>query len=126
MADRVLRLERLTTKFPADKPSLMLAYEQSKSVVDYIDRKYGKGAILDLLGHLKNGMPMEAAAIESLGISTDELEKDWLRHLESTPRWLVYLADNLYGILFFVAALLTVLGFIRRIMRRKVWQGEDE
>ena len=126
MADRMLPLERLVKNFPGDKPSLMLAYEQSKSVVNYIDRKYGKGAILELLGHLKNGMSMEAASITSLGISTDELEKDWLSHLESTPRWLVYLADNLYSILFFVAALLTVLGFIRRIMRRKVWQSEKE
>ena len=104
----------------------MLAYEQSKSVVNYIDRQYGKGAILDLLGHLKNGEFMEAAAMKILGITTDELEKDWLGHLESTPRWLVYLADNLYGILFFVAALLTVLGFIRRIMHRRVWESEEE
>ena len=126
MADRVLHLRKLTKKFPRDKPSLVLAYEQSKSVVNYIDRQYGKGAILDLLGHLKNGEFMEGAAMKSLGISTDELEKDWLGHLESTPRWLVYLADNLYGILFFVAALLTVLGFIRRIMHRKVWESEEE
>jgi hypothetical protein len=126
MADRVLHLRRLTKKFPRDKPSLTLAYEQSKSVVNYIDRQFGKGAILDLLGHLKNGESMEAAAITSLGISTDELEKDWLGHLESTPRWLVYLADNLYGILFFAAALLTVLGFIKRMIRRKVWESEDE
>jgi hypothetical protein len=126
MADRVLHLRRLTKKFPRDKPSLILAYEQSKSVVKYIDRQYGKGAILELLGHLKNGESMEAAAMKSLGISTDELENDWLSHLESTPRWLVYLADNLYGILFFVAALLTILGFIRRIMHRKVWGSEEE
>ena len=126
MADRVLDLRRLTKTFPRDKPSLVLAYEQSKSVVNYIDRQYGKGVVLDLLGHLKNGESMEAAALKSLGISTDELEKDWLSHLESTPRWLVYLADNLYGILFFVAALLTILGFIRRIMRRKVWESEGE
>ena len=126
MADRVLDLRRLTKTFPRDKPSLVLAYEQSKSVVNYIDRQYGKGVVLDLLGHLKNGESMEAAAMKSLGISTDELEKDWLSHLESTPRWLVYLADNLYGILFFVAALLTILGFIRRIMRRKVWESEEE
>ena len=126
MADRVLDLRRLAKKFPRDKPSLILAYEQSKSVVNYIDRQYGKGAILDLLGHLKNGEPMEAAVTKSLGISSDELEKDWLSHLESTPRWLVYLADNLYGILFFVAALLTIVGFIRRLMRRKVWENEEE
>ncbi len=126
MADRVLHFRRLTKNFPRDKPSLILAYEQSKSMVNYIDRQYGKKGILDLLGHLKNGDSTEAATMKSLGISTDELEKNWLGHLESTPRWLVYLADNLYGILFFMAALLTVLGFIRRVMRRKVWESERE
>ena len=126
MAGRVLDLRRLAEKFPRDKPSLILAYEQSKSVVNYIDRQYGNDAIPDLLSHLKNGESMEAAAMKSLGISSDELEKDWLSHLESTPRWLVYLADNLYGILFFVAALLTILGFIRRIIRRKAWESEEE
>ena len=126
MADRVLHFRRLAKKFPRDKPSLVLAYEQSKSVVHYIDRQYGKDAILDLLGYLKSGEFMEAAVMKSLGISTDELEKDWLGHLERTPRWLVYLADNLYGILFFVAALLTVLGFVRRIMHRKVWESKEE
>ena len=126
MADHVMHLKRLTRKFPQDKPSLTLAYEQSKSVVNYIDRRYGKGAILDLLGHLNNGQSLEAAAIKGLGISIDELEKDWLAELASTPRWLVYLADHLYGILFFLAALLTILGFVRRMMRRKVWEGENE
>jgi hypothetical protein len=125
LADRVLPLRRLTEKFPRDKPSLMLAYEQSKSVVNYIDRQYGKTAILDLLGQLENGASMEAAAVNSLGISIEELENDWLTQLESTPRWLVYLADNLYGILFFLAALLTILGFVRRMMRRKLWESEE-
>ena len=124
MADRVLNLRRLTKQFPQDKPSLILAYEQSKSVVNYIDRHYGNGAILELLDHLKNGASTEAAIATILGISLDELEKDWLAHLESTPRWLVYLADNLYGILFCAAALLTVFGFIRRMRRRKVWESE--
>ncbi len=127
MAGHVLHLRRLAKNFPRDKPSLILAYEQSKSVVNYIDRQYGKAAILDLLGYLKSGESMENASMKSLGVSTDELEEEWLSHLESTPRWLVYLANNLYGILFFAAALLTVLGFIRRmIMRRKVWEWEDE
>jgi hypothetical protein len=125
LADRVLHLRQLTVKFPRDKPSLMLAYEQSKSVVNYIDRQHGKGTILDLLNRLKNGESMEDAAIKSLGISIEELENDWLAQLESTPRWLVYLADNLYGILFFLAALLTILGFVRRMMRRKLWESEE-
>ncbi|MBW2337516.1 MAG: hypothetical protein JRF47_12290 [Deltaproteobacteria bacterium] len=59
MAGRALRLSRLTKTFPRDKASLMLAYEQSKSVVTYIDRQYGSNAILNILGDLKNGETLE-------------------------------------------------------------------
>ena len=125
MADRLLHLRQLTDKFPRGKSSLMLAYEQSKSVVNYIDRQHGKTAILELLDHLRDGESMEAAIINILGISIEELENEWLAQLENTPRWLVYLADNLYGILFFLAALLTILGFVRRMRRRKLWESEE-
>ncbi len=126
MAGNALHFRRMSKSFPQDRQALMLAYEQSKSIVSYIDRQYGKSAILDLLDHLKNDESMEAAVLKTLGISIDELEREWLRHLESTPRLLVYLADNLYGILFFLAALLTVFGFIRRIMHKREWERADE
>jgi hypothetical protein len=58
------------------------------------------------------------------------LEKEWLSHLESTPRWLVFLAGHLYSIIFFLAAVLTILGFIRHRRRRKriyeAWEEEDD
>ena len=41
MAGHTYRLSRLAKRFPGDRSSLMLAYEQSKSVVTYIDRPYG-------------------------------------------------------------------------------------
>jgi len=130
MAGRALRLSRLTKTFPGDKASLMLAYEQSKSVVTYIDRQYGSNAILNILGDLKNGETLETAIFQRLSLSIYELEKEWLNHMESTPRWLVYLANNLYGILFFLAAVLTILGFIRHTRRRKKiyeeWEEEDD
>jgi hypothetical protein len=47
--------------------------------------------------------------------------------LESTPRWLVFLANNIYGILFFLAAILSVVGFIRLLIRRKAYaEMEDD
>jgi hypothetical protein len=125
MTDSVLPLRRLANGFPRDKPSLMLAYEQSKSVVNYLERKFGKDALLDLLGDLKNGETLDVAALNSIGLTTDELEKEWLSNLKRTPRWLVYLADHLYGILFFLAALMTIFAFVRKVMGRKAWEGEE-
>ncbi len=130
MSGRIIPFKKLTNYFPRDKASLMLAYEQSKSVIGYIDRQYGNSAILNLLEHFKNGDTVEEAVMDSLGISIDRLEKEWLDYLESTPRWLVFLANNMYGILFFLAAVLTFLGFIRLLRRRKrvyeEWEEEDE
>ena len=129
MSGRIIPFTKLTNYFPRDKASLMLAYEQSKSVIGFIDRQYGNSAILNLLEHLKNSDTVEEAVMDSLGISIDRLEKEWLDYLESTPRWLVFLANNIYGILFFLAAVLTFLGFIRLLRRRKrvyeEWEEEE-
>ena len=127
MAGQTLQLSRLAKRFPGDKSSLMLAYEQSKSVVVYIDRQYGKQAILSILGDLKNGEPLTTAIFQNLSLSVNQLEEEWLTDIESTPRWLVFLANNIYGILFFFAAILSVVGFVRALLRRKAYAKlEDE
>ena len=127
MSGSIIPLKKLTNRFPRDKASLTLAYEQSKSVIGYIERQYGTGAILNLLDHLKNGDTVEEAVGGSLGISFERLEKQWLDHLESTPRWLVLLASNIYSILFFLAAVLTFFGFVKLLRRRKrVYEEWDE
>ena len=129
LAGQTLRLSRLADRFPGDRVSLMLAYEQSKSVVAFIDRQFGKRAILNILSDLKNGETLETASMQSLSITVAELEKQWLTEIERTPRWLIFLANNIYGILFFLAAVLTVVGFIRVLVRRKAyakWEEEEE
>ena len=129
MSGSIIPLKELTNYFPRDKASLTLAYEQSKSVIGYIERQYGTGAILNLLDHLKNGDTVEEAVGGSLGISFERLEKQWLDHLESTPRWIVLLASNIYSILFFLAAVLTFFGFVKLLRRRKrvyeEWEDEE-
>ena len=126
VSGRTLPLSRLAKNFPEDRASLMLAYVQSKSVVTYIDRHYGSTAIFNILADLKNGETMETAMMQRLSLSTYELEKEWLKHIQSTPRWIVFLANNLYGILFFLAAILTVCGFILRFVRKKRWEEGQE
>jgi hypothetical protein len=129
MAGRTIPLKRLTDNFPRDNASLMLAYEQSKGVVNFVDRQYGYHAIMEILDLLKNGETVETAVMSGLGISLRQLEKDWLDHLESTPRWLVFMASHIYAIIFFLAAVLTFFGFIRHMRRRKriyqEWEDED-
>jgi hypothetical protein len=121
LSGQTLRLGRLEKRFPRSRASLMLAYEQSKSVVVFMDREYGRQAILNLLGDLKNGQAFEAALYQNLSLSTDQLESEWLNHMERTPPWLVFLANNIYGILFFWAAVLSMIGFVRLLLRKKAY-----
>jgi hypothetical protein len=127
MAGQTYHLTSLTTRFPVGKSALMLAYEQSKSVVAYIDRQYGKQTLLNILGDLKNGESIETAISQHIALDLKQLEEEWLHHLERTPRWLVFLANNIYGILFFLAAVLTIVAFVRLLLRRKILgELEDE
>ena len=127
MAGQTFRFSQLTSRFPTGKSGLMLAYEQSKSLVVHIERLYGKNALIDILADLKNGESIDTAIFQNLPLSLPALEEDWLSEIESTPRWLVFFANNLHGILFFLAAVLLVVGFVRAVIRRRKYaKYEDE
>jgi hypothetical protein len=46
--------------------------------------------------------------------------------MERTPRWVVFLADNIYGIIFFLAAVLSIVGFVRLVIRKKAYARREE
>ena len=130
MAGRIIPFKRLTDSFPRDRASLTLAYEQSKSLINYLDRRYGFAAILEILDFLRDGESIDYAVRGSLDVSLDQLETEWREQLETTPRWLIFLASHLYAILFLLAALLTMFGFIRLLIKRKriyrEWEEDED
>jgi len=125
LSNKLLSIKRLSQSFPRDKESLLLAYEESKSFVEFINHEFGRERILDLLGHLQEGSEIDGAVLESFSIPFDELERRWHTHLRKKITWFTYLANNLYTILFFLAALITIAGFVRMIIKKRRY-GEDE
>ena len=125
LSGKLIRLERLSESFPEDEKSLLLAYEQSKSLVDYIGNEFGRNGILSLLRHLKDGDEIDVALQKSLSVRFEELERDWHSHLRKRITWFTYLARNLYGILFFFAALITVVGFVRLVIKKRRMEEEE-
>jgi hypothetical protein len=120
LSHRLIPLTLLSRHFPGDKNQLILAYEESKSVVDYMVTEYSRSGVASILGYLKEGDTIEEATGKSLSLTPDELEKRWIQYLQGKVTWIGYLAANIYTILFFVAALLTVCGFLRIILRRRL------
>jgi len=115
----------LAVRFPENKQGLLLAYDESKSLIEYIVSEFGKGSILAILENLKDGYEINQAIEKSISISFYELEKQWRARLSKRLTWLIYLSNNLYLILFFLAALLTILGFIR-LMKKKIDYKDDD
>lgn len=126
LSGRYLDLSNLKHRFPADKNGLILAYEQSKSIVEYIGRTYGQKSVLDLLELLRQGIEIELAVEKRFAIPLDQLEARWRAYLKKNINWFTYLSIHLYEILFVSAALLTILAYIRRVLRKKAYVDEAE
>jgi hypothetical protein len=118
LSERFLRFEDLSVNFPQDKDSLMLAYEESKSMVEYIDTRFGTAGLLQILNNIRNGYEAHRAIQMSLLMTFEELETDWHNYLRNSITWFVYLSNNLYKILFFIAALITVYAFIKITIKK--------
>jgi 4-amino-4-deoxy-L-arabinose transferase-like glycosyltransferase len=125
LSKKLFSMRALSQSFPRDKESLLLAYEESKSFVEYINHEFGRKGIQDLLGHLQAGNEIDGAVLQSFSITLDELERRWHIHLRKKITWFTYLANNLYTILFFLGALITVGGFVRMMIKKRRY-GEDE
>jgi len=64
--------------------------------------------------------------LKAFEISFDELERRWYNSLKKRITWFVVLANNLYGLLFFAAALILIIGFIRVLIKKREYEGSEE
>ena len=120
LSHRLIPLSLLSRNFPVDRDQLILAYEESKNVVEYMVTEYGQRGVVSVMGYLKEGDDIDEATRKGLSISLDELEKHWIQSLQDKVTWIGYVAANIYTILLFAAALLTICGFLRIIIKRRL------
>ncbi|MDY6793477.1 MAG: peptidase MA family metallohydrolase [Thermodesulfobacteriota bacterium] len=119
-------LRDLNHRFPADKKNLMLAYAESRSVVDFISDRYGDHSIFEILHHLQKGNEIHTAFAETLNTSPEEIEDQWIRRQHRPTTWFIFLTGHIYEFLFLSGALLTVIGFIRFLIKKHQYRDEDE
>jgi Peptidase MA superfamily len=124
--DRVFTLAALERYFPADTFGIQLAYEQSRSIVGYMVQRYGDPFLKELVIHMAGGLPVGRAFKTASGISLADFEADWRRRQKAPLSWLGRIAGHVYSILFFGAALATLIGYIRHRRRRRDYDAEDD
>ncbi len=124
LSGNFLPLKDISVHFPNTQKYLVLSYEQSKSIVEYIDSKYGKDNLLFILDRLHRGIDIDSAILDVLSVDISQMEKDWHKHLRRKYTWTIYLSDNIYWIIFFIGAVATVIGFLQ--LRKKIKNYTDD
>jgi hypothetical protein len=123
---RLIPVNVLRDGFPQETEALILAYEESKSVVEYLVRSHGKRTLLQWLGRMAEGEDIEAAFAGTFGFPLETLEKRWRDDLRREMTWFVYLSYYLYEILFGLLAIVAVYAFIRVTIRRRAYDEERD
>ena len=77
-------LNQLIT-FPGDPKLTLVAYGQSRSVVNYMIENYGLETMNLLLKNLSKGMTVDEAMIDSYGLNVEELDKEWRANIGAGP-----------------------------------------
>ncbi len=119
-------LASISRNFPEDERSMALAYEESKSVIEYIVSRFGKKGLLDILDAMRSGHDVSDAVVMSLGMPLWELEKEWRGSQRSWASIISVLVANLYTILFAFGALITLAVYVRFIIRKRRMKDEEE
>ena len=123
---RFIPLSRLQRGFPRDKGPLLLAYEESKSFLDYITGRFGRDGLINVLDSMKKGENVYTAFHKSFNFTLDSLENDWHESLKKKMPWLAHVSFYLYEILFGLTALIAVYAFIKVILRKRAYMKEED
>lgn len=126
LSGRYIAISKLASRFPRNATYMRLAYQESRDLVEYIIREYGFDSMILLLEHLKEGADLDTAVSGSLAIDFLDLEQEWIDSHRNRMAWARFLITNLYEILFFIAGLLLVIGFIRVILKKRDFDKLDE
>ena len=127
LSHRVILLEDLSSTFPNSPNSLILAYEESRSFTEFIVKHYGEAKLRMLLQGLEKQGTIEQSVYDNYGVPLDMLEQTWKKGLIRENSWISYVADHMYWLLFFIAALISVAGYFaaKRRMRNYRDNGEE-
>jgi len=126
LSNSLLPFKGLEKQFPSNERSLLLAYEQSSSLVKYIENEFGMDSVVQILQSLKKGKDIDEAVFHTLSVSVHELETHWIKHLKKRIIWATYISIHIYQILFACAGLLLVYGFVRLTIRRRAYKDEED
>lgn len=126
LAGNTIPIDDLSDGFPRERKNLLLAYEQSRSIVRFIIAQYGEHKIFEILDSLKSGNDIHTTVDDRLSLTLNELENRWIDHQKKHTGWFTFVAGHIYDLLFFLAAFLTIIGFVRFLIRKRRYADDED
>jgi hypothetical protein len=120
----LFRLDDLK-EFPGGRRETILAYQQSRSFIEYLVNTYGPSALVALLHEMQRGVEVERAFASAYPHTLREAERDWAGALRARASWLTYISRNMFQFFFLAAALLVVIAFVRKMIERRRHRDPD-
>jgi hypothetical protein len=125
LSNRLIPLGLLDATFPGDEPSLILAYEQSRSIISFLSAEYGPGSVVRTLNSVGKECDISCALKISTGHRLFELEEKWHASLKRNITWFTYFSTHLYQFLFIFASLVLTAGFLHALLKKRRYRDEE-
>lgn len=125
MRGNIMRFDELET-FPSARAETMLAYQQSKSFIEYIAETYGTNTLVDIVHYMKHDASVDRAFAMVLPHSLRQVEQNWVAHIQARVSWITYISRNIFQFIFLIAALLVIVAFIKKVIQRRRYHDDDD
>ena len=114
LTDKLVPLEELASRFPAQGPAVSLAYAEAALFLRWAIGRGGADLVPGLVSALRMGVPFEDAFEQRVGMSLVEAEGAWKETLEGPGLFLSVLSDQnviwtLLTVLFLITARIKIL-----------------
>jgi hypothetical protein len=126
LSHRLVALRDLSSAFPTQPREMILAYEESMSFIDFVVQEYGAGKLRAVLHEMRDNRTVSEALTKALSTDLNVLEDKWRESLTRKYSWSAYASDHIYWLLFFAAALVTFIGYLRLRRRMKNYKDDEE
>lgn len=121
---KIIPLKELTQTFPRDYRYAALAYDQSFYLVSYLLSKKGRKTFHQFIREYGKGKKFERVLFETYGISSAELEEEWIAHLKLRFSWLPLALST--TTIWFVITVFFLISYWRKRRESQLKQAEWE
>ncbi len=125
--ERLFDFEDLSTAWPQHAADVEIAYAQSAVFVAHLVQRYGPGRLGELIDHVRDGAGFEVAFARAFKTSLGVEQDAWAKDLPNRYSWVPIITGG--TVVWVLASLLTVLGWLRRrrvLARRKAEMAAEE